>query len=429
MALKIVDDINFIHPQRCRIESIDVIEWRVAMSNRLRLFSILASTILHQVAVIGTRPIVSLYASELGASSAMIGSLSSIYGLTALLCAVPAGRWIDRQGGQTVTKFGMALQVVGYLLIALGASVPAILVGQGISGVSFVLVVLGIQATIADEGNPEDHARNFATFTTVVSLAHLIGPISFGYVADHGGFRLAFLGATAATLTTLVLTLLFFPADMQRNRRKKAAEHPPGALLKQSLDLMKDGILAGVIITGALVQFAQDAMVTFFPLYAKELGLSATATGAILSARAISLLVVRPLLPLIITRWSRAQVLGHALFWGGMSTILMGVLTTFNPLVIAVIVAGATIGIAQPLTMAAVAEFAPPHARGLALSLRMSGNRLGQTISPLVLGIFSGPIGPAAALWISGGVLASGSLVVWRRFRSLVHAPTHAADD
>jgi len=385
---------------------------------------------LHQVAVIGTRPIVSLYASELGASSVMIGSLSSLYGLIALLFAVPAGRWIDRKGGQTVTKVGMALQVVGYLLIAFGRSIPAIFVGQGISGLSFVLVVLGIQATIADEGNPEDHARNFATFTTVVSLAHLVGPISFGYISDHGGFPMAFTGASAGAVIALALTLLFFPKDLKGNRRKKALEQQPdGSLLRQSLDLMKDSVLAGAIITGALVQFAQDALITFFPLYAKDLGMSATAIGAILSARAVSLLVVRPLLPLITRRWSRAQVLGHALFWGGISTILMGVLTSFNGLIIAVIAAGATIGISQPLTMAAVAEFAPLRARGLALSLRMSGNRLGQTISPLVLGIFSGPIGPAAALWMSGSVLASGSLVVWRRWRSISRTPSQAADD
>jgi len=373
---------------------------------------------------------VSLYASDLGASPAMIGVLTSLFAMSALVIAVPVGRWIDTHGARNVIKIGLSSLFAGFMVIAFGQSVPAILIGQGLSGVGFVLVVLATQSALANEGEAEDHSRNYSTLMTVTSAAHLIGPVSFGYMSDHWGFSLAFYAAMVSAAMALAIVPLIFSKSADGIRQANALGGLGQVRLgKRALELMKDPVLSGAIITGALVQFSQDSMITFFPLYAKGLGMSATTTGAILSARAVALLVVRPLLPMIVQRWSKAQVLGHALFWGGLSIISMGFLTSFQALVVAAVAAGATIGLCQPITIAAVAEYAPADSRGLAFSLRTSGNRVGQTISPLFLGLFAGPIGAAAALWIGGGVMTSGALLVWRRWQSIAPSQNRAADD
>src|SRR6478735_4432819 len=48
--------------------------------------------------------------------------------------------------------------------------------------------------------------------------------------------------------------------------------------------------------------------------------------------------------------------------------------------------AGLMLGFGQPLSMAVVARLAPPSSRGLAMSLRMSGNMAGLALLPLAVG-------------------------------------------
>jgi len=375
-------------------------------------------TFFQQTSILGTRPIISLYASHLGANSGVIGVMAAIFGVSALIASIPAGRWVDRTGAWTVTKIGLVMQMFSFLPIAYGQSLTAIAVGQAISGVAFVVGVLGLQSALASIGRVEDHSRNYAMYTTAMSVAHLMGPISAGYITDNSGYPTVFYAAAAAAGGALICTLFLRPTAVALTSPKTAAPAEKLALGKEARGLMKNGILASAIIIGALVLFAQDALITFFPVYAKEFGMSATTIGAILSSRAISMLVTRPFLPAMERRWGRAYVLFFALLGGGVCTALMGIFTTFTPLVIAAIAGGATLGLALPITMAAVAEFSPVHLRGLAFSLRLTGNRFGQSVSPLFLGLFAGPAGPAVALWISGGVLAAGSVVIWRRWRA-----------
>ena len=77
---------------------------------------------------------------------------------------------------------------------------------------------------------------------------------------------------------------------------------------------------------------------------------------------------------------------------------------------------GVGIGLCQPIAIGWVASAVPPKVRGTAMSIRMAGNRLGQTVVPLgvaglaaSVGVAAAFVGPAALLFVASG------LVFWSR--------------
>nr|WP_073358492.1 hypothetical protein [Rhodococcus jostii] len=61
-----------------------------------------------------------------------------------------------------------------------------------------------------------------------------------------------------------------------------------------------------------------------------------------------------------------------------------------------------------------VAGLVPPPNRASALSLRLTGNRLGQVFIPLTAGAIAGSAGADAVFVLTGGLLAGAAISTWR---------------
>ena len=68
-----------------------------------------------------------------------------------------------------------------------------------------------------------------------------------------------------------------------------------------------------------------------------------------------------------------------------------------------VVLLGLGLGVGQPLTMSWLAEMAPAGLRGRAMSLRLTGNRLGQVLIPSAVGLVAAGVGAAGVLWATAG--------------------------
>ena len=67
---------------------------------------------------------------------------------------------------------------------------------------------------------------------------------------------------------------------------------------------------------------------------------------------------------------------------------------------------GLGLGAGQPLTMSWLAEATPPGLRGRAMSLRLTGNRLGQVLVPSVVGLLAVGAGASGVFWLTAMALA-----------------------
>ena len=78
--------------------------------------------------------------------------------------------------------------------------------------------------------------------------------------------------------------------------------------------LLKIKPLRNTLIASGIVSAAWDVYQFFMPIYGRAQGLSATAIGTVMSAFAVSIILVRVLMPFALRRAGPAQLLTYAMF-------------------------------------------------------------------------------------------------------------------
>jgi MFS family permease len=79
---------------------------------------------------------------------------------------------------------------------------------------------------------------------------------------------------------------------------------------------------------------------------------------------------------------------------------------------VAIITVGISLGIASTTTLSGIVDLAPPAARGTALSLRITGNRVGQVLVPFLASLIAVATGTAGILLVIAFTLAASGTAV-----------------
>ena len=370
-------------------------------------------------------PLVPLQALALGASPGLIGLLMSVTAVGSLLVAVPAGAAVQRHGTRLPMVLACLLMAASSALPALSPTLGAIFVGLTLFEIGRILVIVGAQGHVANLGTGRDSGLDFGWYGSAAAIGQTIGPAAAGLLMDHLGYRPTWaVIAGLLALTGLGFTRLIGPGrftSQEQNRVRYTRER-----LRRLLNV--PAMVA--ILASFVVIFAMGARTTFFPIFMEELRYSATLIGAVLSLRALVSVSSR-----LIMRWFVRLCGGRfPALLVSMASLAVGVgLTPFcrdlASLAVLTVLVGIGTGFALPLSMATVADGVRPEDRGVAMGLRLSGNRLAQLVNPLLFGLLIQWFGMATAFWAGGLVLVAASLpiLVWWRQGRLTAAPEGGA--
>lgn len=348
-------------------------------------------------------PLIPLQAAALGASPQLIGLLISITTVGGLVAAVPAGIAVQRFGTRSPIVFSCLLMTGGTFLVFLWPTMRALFAGITLFEIGRLVSVVGAQGHVANLGGQRDAGLDYGWYGSATAIGQMIGPTAMGLIIDHFGQRPAW----AVISGLLVLTALAFAVLIGHGSRTLPSS--PSNLRPRARRRLKGlfSIPALVaILASFVVIFALGTRMTFFPLYVQELGLSASAIGVLLSLRALVTVCTRLLMRrLVLVTGGRFPAL-----LAGMAALTLGIGLTslcrglYSLAAISVLV-GLGVGVALPLSMAAVTEGVRPEDRGMALGIRLSGNRLARLINPVVFGLLIQRFGMSAAFPLGGVVL------------------------
>jgi len=84
-------------------------------------------------------------------------------------------------------------------------------------------------------------------------------------------------------------------------------------------------------------------------------------------------------------------------------------------LLVAAALYGLAIGLSQPMTMSWLTDVAPAGQRGMTLSLRLAGNRVGQSTIPAIVGSIALAAGAVGVVALSAASLVAASVISLRR--------------
>jgi MFS family permease len=367
------------------------------------LAALLAHTVLVQVVTFVLRPTSTYRALELGVPAAWLGVLSACFAVAPLVLAVPSGQAVDRFGERRVMLVGAVLVAAAAgAFVLLGGGVVGLVVGSVLLGTGHLCSVVGEQALVANATPAGRHDTAFGYYTFAASLGQALGP---GLILLFGGTRTIpdtqtiFLSALGITAVLFGVTLL-----LRSSVRAGASAHDADGGMRTLL--RRPGLLRALTVS-CVVLAAVDITLVYLPALGTERGIASGAIGALLTVRAAASMLSRLFLGRLSRRLGRRRLLVGSVALSALGLAVAVVPMPLWALAVVVVGLGLGLGAGQPLTMSWLAEATPPGLRGRAMSLRLTGNRVGQVVVPSTAGLLAAGAGAAGVLVLTAAGLAA----------------------
>jgi MFS family permease len=377
---------------------------------------ILVALVLTQAAMFLARPVTSYRALALGADERVIGLITASFAVVPLLVAVPLGRVADRRRPVGMLAGGVLLLVASYLLLGLAGTLAGLATWSALLGLGHLALILAAQSLIAQQSADSEHDRDFGLMSAAVSLGQLVGPVVGGLVLSAGAAGSLAGATTRAFLVAAALGALSLPfcfgtgAGGAGNGRE-----PDGGRPMSARDIVRaPGVPAGMFASMAILA-AVDIITAYLPVIGERNGIGPAVVGALLSLRAAASILSRLLIPWMVRALGRVRLIAVSAAGSALAMAVLPVPDRAAPLAAILVLAGFFLGIGQPLTMSLIVQAVPDDARGTALAVRLTGNRVGQVATPAAAGLVAGAAGIAAAFWLLGGLLVVAAATVARR--------------
>jgi len=377
----------------------------------------LFNSALLQASIYVIRPMITYRGLELNASAKTIGFIGAIYALLPVLLAVLFGRLVDKYGERSFLAVGGFGILISAVFLQNANSILMLSIFTATAGVAHLAVMVGGQTLMAKRSPTELYDKYFGYYTFSASLGQMVGPLLGGVVAGSAGAlpkstSNAFL--VAAILAGIgLLPLFFFNRSGESNNRKTEIASPKVKIAP----LLQNKGISSAIFTSLIISSASDILVIFLPVYGQEKNLTPTTVGLLLSLRAGMAMVSRFFLGNLADKFTARNVM---IISGAVSAIGCGLLfigSTVFIISIIIAVAGFSLGIGQPLTMAWVSRSSKIEERAMAISLRLTGNRLGQFVLPVIAGFTAGSLGVGSVFLVLSGMLGASTLVTIKNFQ------------
>jgi EmrB/QacA subfamily drug resistance transporter len=413
-------------------------------------------------------------AEGLDASFSDLQWVLSGYALALAVFLLTAGSLADRFGRKRLFVGGLALFSAASALCALAPSATALIAARIVQGVGAAVIFPASLAILAEAFQGAERRRAIGAWGATIGLAFAAGPLIGGLLVDLFGWRAVFASSVVFALPTVLLALRFV-------RESRDPDPPPVdwagvSTLSAGLFLAVFAVLRGnelgwtsATVLGSLAAGAL-LLVAFViverhkarPMLDLALFSNRTFTGASLVVALLAggtfgafvfvtlflldvqhrdpieaglvlapLAVVSFVVSALAGRWSERVPLRGALVTG-MAVTTAGVLmlraglsedASWLALLPGLAVAGAGVGLANPLATFAHLGVLPPAQGGLASALNNTARQLGLAIGIAVLGalleaaLSDGGGSPAAfadgldnVLLIAAGLSAAGAL-------------------
>lgn len=370
------------------------------------LARLIAGHICLHACMAGVRMAAPLMALREGYSAWAVGVLLSLFALTQVFLALPAGRYVDRHGfkrpiGQCVLSASLGTGLAVVLPIFPVLCMSALLTG-GATGVA----AISLQRHVGRSAqNTSELKRMFSWLSIGPALSNFVGPLSAGLLIDAGGFRVAYFALAFLPLMTWLW--------VRRTVELPPVVMPSGTRKASSWDLLRQPMMRRLMLVNWLLSSCWDVHTLVVPVLGHERGLSASAIGAILGGFALAATTVRVALPLLAAHVHEWVVVTIAMLC---TAVLFGV----YPLMPSALMMGAcsvllgfALGSVQPMIMSTLHQITPEARHGEALGFRMMAINASSVLMPMLFGSAGAVIGVSLVFWVVGAGVAAGSRWAW----------------
>lgn len=387
---------------------------------RLALGLLLAGTVVVHTTMYLSKPVVSYRVLALGGDETAVGLVVAAGAMLPILLAIPLGKLSDRGRTPVLLLCGAVVLIAGPVGLANADSIPGIALVNAVYGFGLLALMIGNQAIVASLSQPGRRDRNFGLFSAAASLGQMFGPLTAGWVMASAGAgpllrattKAFVVAAVIAAAAIVVFGLLVFVLRGTTTLAPSSHGTDQQEGNGSALALLANRQLATAVFVSCTFIAAVNLLIAYLPVIGQAQGLSPAFVGALLAVRAGFSFVSRVFIGVLVGWAGRLLVIVVS---AGIAAVTgLGVVLTAQPvlLIALMLVLGLTLGLGQPLTMSWVVEQAPQRMRATALALRITGNRIAQTVAPAGAGALSTVIGVAGPFVLTTMLLGAAAASV-----------------
>ena len=332
-----------------------------------------------------TSPLVSSYATFLGAGATIVGMLSGLYFGIAFAMRPISGPLVTVGNKKILMVVSYTLGLIVNVLYATSGSIPLFVFARIIHGVQYSLVG-SLLLTVASESLPKEKiGSGIGVFGVAGVFGTALGP-SIGIVlrswgdarfGDGGGYRVTFIAAAICCALSLIPTMLI------RNQRALTQEE------RKALGPWYKNIVAIPALPSAVLMFLYCMSFilfnTFLVPYAAQYGIAGI--GTFFTVYAVCTLVSRPISGRLLDRHGPAVLFYPctAMFVAGL--LIVGTANSLPPILAAAAISAVGYGSLQPTIQAMAMTSVPVEKGGVASNTNYFGMDLGYFVGPTLGGL------------------------------------------
>ena len=333
---------------------------------------------------------------ELDLSVVWIGFIGASFSLLPIVLAIPFGKIMDRGHDARAAQLGAIFMCGGALMLWLAPETRwHLLFANVLLGVGHLLAMAAHQIISVRSAGPKSRETVLSLYMLGLAVGQAVGPIIMAFAA--GDARVAptdilfMLGVVVAAINVIVGFMI-----------RRAPPKPPRPVDEQRLsisEILRLKGLAATIFASVITVTTFDVLIIYMPLLGTERHIEASHVGWLLTVRAAGAMASRVAYVSLFRMFGRVPLTLMSLLLAAAGLLMLALPLPLWLLYVGAVASGYGLGISSTLAFSGIVQLAPANVRATALSVRLTGNRIGQVAFPSAASFF-------AAFAGAGGVFA-----------------------
>jgi len=325
-------------------------------------------------------PVLPDMVEPLKTTSHEVGLLISTYAISTAIFALVIGHFIDRVNRKKILVPCLVIYGLTGLVSFFTSDLQLLLILRFIQGIGVAGMMSLPMLVIADvyKGHKSFYAMN------KISLALAIGSVAaplIGGVLASLGWNYPFL-FYVLSLPLAFVVMAFLP----ETRIQKGNDDHKGIL--NGFTALKELRILYTVFLSFAVFFILYSVLIYVPFMLKNvLGYTAEEAGLILAFQGIAIMLMVPRVKTLASKHSTILIIATGFALDGLAIFSISFAYSIVAVLLLILLFGAGFGLAQTAIDAQIVQIAPSESKGGVLSIHNTMKYIGQSLSPIVLGI------------------------------------------
>jgi MFS family permease len=334
-------------------------------------------TVFGQSAVYTANTLIGPFADSLGASPTVVGTVSSLFGLTAMFFMLVSAPTIDAFRRKHVLLLALGILFVAFLFYATSQSISELIVARLITGIAVAFLPTVCFVIVSDTLPVGQMGKGIGIFGIGTVITQAVAPVAGLWLAATFGYNATFGIVAAVIAATIVFTALIrLGAEMPR----RPFNFRPGSIISRAV------IVPSILLLVEAMVWSQ--VNTFLVIFGATRGVPPQQLGTFFMVLALVLVGSRPLIGHMADRYGASKVLLASMCFLCLSFFAISWSHSLPMFLLSAVICAFGYAGCQPALMAVCLRRVPLESRGAASSTAY----LGQAAGNLIGGVLGGSL-------------------------------------